>query len=171
MRIDPRTNKVVGKVEAGRLYAFGSFWDVTSDGDVIRINPSTGKVAARVNIQGPPNWQPQISAGFGSLWVASADQHTVMRVDPKANKVIATISGLSPVDSLLAIGVGFGSVWADENAGANGQGLVYRINPSTNKVSATITASQPPGGQYGATQVAFAPAPLGSVMRTAPCLG
>jgi DNA-binding beta-propeller fold protein YncE len=155
VRIDPRKNRVVGKVKAGRLFAFGSLWDVTSDGDVIRIDPGAGEVTARVHIQASPNWQPQISAGFGSIWVASADLHEVVRIDAKTNRVIATITGFSPADSLLAIGVGFGSVWADENAGANGRGLVYRINPSTNKIVKTIRASRQLGGQYGATQVAF----------------
>jgi hypothetical protein len=147
--------KVVGHATAGRLFAFGSLWDVTSGGDVIRVDPSTGKIIARIHVQGAVDWQMQISAGFGSIWVASGDKHEVVRIAPQTNTVSDTISGLSTAYSLLSIGIGFGSVWADQGAGAGGQGLVYRINPSTNAITDTLRASHQGSGQYGATDIAF----------------
>jgi hypothetical protein len=101
------------------------------------------------------DWQPQITVGFGSIWVGSGDAHQVIRVEPKTTRILARIDGISRTYSLLPVGAGFGSIWAQASA-AGYSGILYRIDPSTNRVVASVHLGEPQsGGQYGGTDIAF----------------
>jgi hypothetical protein len=153
--IDPTTNSVTVTLPAGRMFGDGSVWATDASGTLLRIDPTTGRTLASVSVQGTVSWQPQLAAGFGSIWVGSGDNHAVIRVDAKAMRIVATIGGISEADSLLPVGVGFGSVWAQANA-AGGSGILYRIDPGTNTIVASIQLGIPArGGQYGGTDIAF----------------
>jgi hypothetical protein len=160
-RVDPATNKVVGRIAVdtssrdSMAYGFGSLWIATREGRLLRVDPATAKIVADVRVQGAADWSPQIATGLGSVWVASGDEHTVIRVDPETNEVAAPIGGLSSVNSLLTVGVGYGAVWAHANAAAGGRGVLYRIDPATGKVASAVTTSRQAGGRYGGTNIAF----------------
>lgn len=158
-QFDPSSMKVVGHVavpDAGFLAAgFGSLWTVTQGGDVVRVDPNTHAVVARVPVQGPVNWAPIIATSENGIWVASADTHTVLKIDPSTNKIVAR-NTVGTSDSLLTVTAAYGSVWVHENAAAGGRGVLYRLDPATGAVISSLRSSSVAGGQYGGTDIAAA---------------
>ena len=158
-QFDPSSMKVVGHVAvpgAGILASgFGSLWTATQDGDVIRVDPNTHNVVARINVQGPVDWAPIVAAGDDAIWVASADTHTVLKIDPSTNKIVAR-TAVGKSDSLLTITTAYGSVWVHENAADSGRGVLYRLDPTTGALISSLRSSSVLGGQYGGTDIATA---------------
>lgn len=148
-RIDARTDKVVATVVVGTpgpggpqqlAEGLGSIWiGETNTRQVIRLNPTTGAVVAKIAM--PPAALPcgGIVTTDSAVWVSGCfETPTVVRIDPRTNAVVATIrldgfaTGLVVVD---------GAVWAP--VGGDGYGLtsgdgyqreLERINPDTNSV-------------------------------------
>jgi YVTN family beta-propeller protein len=92
-----------------------------------------GKVAAAGSLGASPS---DIAAGDGSLWVTSADEHSVSRVEPDTGDVRQTIP----------VGNGSSAVAADDHGAWAANSLddtVSRIDPRTNTVVQTI----PVGGE------------------------
>jgi len=141
-QIDPKTNKPRGDVATGTqpceglATGFGSLWTVNCpDMTLLRIDPASGKVTARVKLPGTANdGEGLIAVDSHAVWVPTSpfDQLSseLVRVDP-STKVAATIK--LPVDSSGAA-AGFGSVWV---TGAF-TGVVSRVDPTTNTVVATV---------------------------------
>jgi YVTN family beta-propeller protein len=82
-RIDARTSAVTALViephAVGLALAFGSVWAAVIDSaNVERIDPRTGRVAARIHVGGTP---VRLGVGFGSIWV-NDDNGRVLRVRP-----------------------------------------------------------------------------------------
>ena len=72
-----------------------------------------------------------VTVGFGSIWVANADDGTVCRIDPDRREVVRTIGIGAPAVDLA---VGRDALWV-----ANGsEGTVSRIDPDTEAVVDTI---------------------------------
>src|SRR6266566_5689732 len=72
-----------------------------------------------------------VTVGFGSIWVANADDGTVSRIDPDRREVIRTIGIGAPA---IDLSVGPDAVWV-----ANGsEGTVSRIDPNADAVVETI---------------------------------
>jgi DNA-binding SARP family transcriptional activator/DNA-binding beta-propeller fold protein YncE len=119
----------------GIAFYRGSLWVTSSATDrLLRINPATGAVIARIpiaatgrRVAGPYD----VAAGDDAVWVADSLGDAVTRVDPTLNAVTATTRvGRRP--TRLAIGAG--GVWV-LNAG---DGTVARIDPRSNTPVATI---------------------------------
>jgi YVTN family beta-propeller protein len=131
---------------------------VIGSADVVRIDPQTGGIVARIPIAqnatgGPPN-PTAIAVGEGAVWVVSRRlafssirggqdspvlRGTVSRIDPKTNAVVATIRvGADP----FGIAVGEGSVWVANRRGFS----ISRIDPRTNEVVASIPIGNRPQG-------------------------
>lgn len=161
VKIDPATNSITKRIgvdttEADPLaYGFGSLWVASRDGQLLRVDPTTGTTVATIRFQEPADWSPTLAAGAGSVWVASGDRHAVIRIDPATNSVSATVTGVSHTASLLTVGVGEGAVWAHANAAAGGRGILYRIDPAKAKIVGKTVTSHATGGQYGGTDIAF----------------
>lgn len=92
-RIDPKTNKVSATIELGipnasGMLAFGegSLWASVPGFPVMRITPSTDKVAQQFHGAGGG----MIYFGSGSVWIASEKSNTVTRFDPK--RISATLA-------------------------------------------------------------------------------
>jgi hypothetical protein len=154
LSIDPGTNAVTAAGPEG-MPAFNSNWAIDSNGTLLRFDPTTDKQTGSVSVEGTVDWQPQLVAAFGSIWIGVGDTHQVVRVDPTRMTIVARIGGLSTDSSLLTIGSGFGSIWAQANA-AGQSGILYRIDPATNKVVATIPVGDPAHSTgYGGTVIAF----------------
>jgi hypothetical protein len=74
-----------------------------------------------------------LSAGDGSLWLASTLDGQVVRIDPKTGKVLATVA----IPGVQALTEGDGTIWATARTGmANGH--VARIDPTTNQLAGEV---------------------------------
>jgi virginiamycin B lyase len=98
-RIDPRTNKVVAKIEfpsepcSGLAFAFGTLW-VPLCGDpksLARVDPATNKITAALPV-GPADSEGGIAASQDSVWLISDENGTLLRIDPTTNTVRAKIA-------------------------------------------------------------------------------
>jgi YVTN family beta-propeller protein len=96
-------------------------------------SPAGGSIVARIPVQTPRD----VTAGFGSIWVANGPEDTVTRLDPATNDVEAIVPVPDPASVLAA---GSGAIWLTSLPG----NTVTRIDPSTN--AATGTTSLAPSG-------------------------
>ena len=95
---------------------------------VVCIDPERGAIAGHAQVGRRP---VALAVGYGSVWVANADDGTVSRLDPETLEVVRTIGIGAPV---IGLAVGPDAVWA-----ANGSdGTVSRIDPSSDAVIETI---------------------------------
>ncbi len=129
VRIDPRTNTVVGHVPApsgasALRGGYGSIW-VTGSAGVTRLDAATGKVVARIPTPFPVGF---LAVGEGGVWALSSDGK-VARINPANNHLGAQILvDQVPLDG-GDIAIGGGSVWARVSGS-----LVAQIDPHTNTV-------------------------------------
>jgi ABC-type transport system substrate-binding protein/class 3 adenylate cyclase/streptogramin lyase len=121
------------------LAADGSVW-VHGDGETLRIDPTTGRVRAR--IKDPPFFNLAAFAyGDGSIWSNGSPDGGVMRIDPASDTVAIT----GRVSATGNVAAGGGYAWtADEIKGA-----VYKVDRLGH-----VVASYPTG--EGAKAVSFA---------------
>jgi YVTN family beta-propeller protein len=82
-RMDVRTKTLTARVSephaVGVALAFGSVWTAVIDSaDLDRIDPSTGRLIARLHVGGTP---VRLGVGFGSIWV-NDDSGRVLRIQP-----------------------------------------------------------------------------------------
>jgi Tol biopolymer transport system component len=133
------------------LFAEGSIWvaapanDGTGGGELVRINPATNDVVARIQVAAVPTWEVAgggIASGEGSIWLTGAGElpgggfgAILQRVDPASNEVVATIELDGEVGYDVAVGKA--AVWV-LLAGRDGNTRVSRIDPSSNQVVTTV---------------------------------
>jgi YVTN family beta-propeller protein len=138
LRIDPRTMRVVSRIDVGIEPATlsvgeGAVWAGGSRNVVKRINPRTNKVDREWEVQQGPL---AIATSAGAVWVTAAGEDVVARIDT----VTETMRTVQVGDFPTAVAAGQGSVWV-ANAG---DGTVYRIDPETREVVATIQLGASP---------------------------
>lgn len=88
----------------------GSAWVVTYDferssGRVVHLDASTGRVIARIPIDGPAY---NIAAGGGSVWVAANDaggRPALIRIDGRSDRITGTVPGVTGPIAVDASGV------------------------------------------------------------------
>jgi branched-chain amino acid transport system substrate-binding protein len=117
----------------------GAVWAINPDRTVSRIDPTTGRVVARVRVFATH----AIAAAHEGVWVIGRGP-TVTRIDPRSNRAGQTIR--LEATGLAGLALGGGSVWATDPA----DGLVWRIEPGRDPVSRSIDVG------VGATSIAFA---------------
>jgi YVTN family beta-propeller protein len=125
----------VGVWTYGLAAGGGSVWagSLTS-GDVLRIDPASGKVVARVKA-GARIFN--LASAPGAVWAVGNVSDTVVRIDTRTGKVTKTVQvGLQPYD----VEWGYGSVWVS-NAG---DGTVWRI--TNGRVVKKIEVGAEPNG-------------------------
>jgi hypothetical protein len=160
-RIDQATGAkrvftINGAAGTGIAYDAGAVWLLTANpSSVIKIDPASGKVLARVALRPP---QPPkhgivdtwwMAAGGGSLWVAIANYDQAARVDEATAKVKAYVP--VPVQIPFGAAVYKGSAWIA------GESKVVRIDPASNQVAGVVTLSS---SRAVFTQVAAGPSAL-----------
>jgi streptogramin lyase len=143
---EPTTPKVIHtfKVASGLTsitQGFGAVWATDlSSGNVLRIDPKTRKVVARIPVVGGVGGiSPDIlvAAGRGTVWVLAGDLQNggvegpvrLMRIDPRRNRVVAGIPLTKPSGGTFSpqgVHVGDGVVWVIGTAGA------LQIDPASN---------------------------------------
>ncbi len=127
--------------------ADGSVWvsgrlETAGQGDLVRLDPTTGEVLARIPMQGLPSWEVgggEMTAGLGSIWVLGNDQRgtIVQRVDPASNRLVDIIPILPDTNDA--------DVWVDETGiwvlmfSRHDPGLqVVVVDPSSYEIGQTI---------------------------------
>jgi streptogramin lyase len=77
--------------------AFGSVWSLRGNGDVVRIDPESGKVDD--TIANPFGFEPPLCQGIGAsedaIWACPAHGRPpgdIIRIDPESNEVVSTLS-------------------------------------------------------------------------------
>jgi virginiamycin B lyase len=150
LRIDPQANRVVasiplGEATQGSAASVGivatsdavwvaNRWGTTQtpDGSVVRIDPQSNRIVARVSLGASPEdgGPTGITAGSGAIWVGVPSTNSVFRIDPASDSVVAEVPKLKCAGGQLAADEP--SVWvADCTA-------VHRIDTATNAIARTI---------------------------------
>jgi DNA-binding beta-propeller fold protein YncE len=139
-RIDPETNRVVGKrtplpADAWDLtVGAGSVWVTQFDGRLVRVNARTGRITARIDAR-PLYFGSAIAFGDGFVFTGNDDERnrrgaTVAKIDPAGNRVVGKVAVARP-SSPQSIGFGLGAVWVADHAG-----WLVKVDPKTFKVVA-----------------------------------
>jgi DNA-binding SARP family transcriptional activator/ABC-type branched-subunit amino acid transport system substrate-binding protein/DNA-binding beta-propeller fold protein YncE len=147
-RIDPRTNRLVARIDgvSAESVAAGAegVWVVDASADppgVARIDPRTNRVARRVDIRAES--LTAVAVGAGSVWVADPLGGSVWRVNPVPEPVLRQI----PLElGVRGIAVGAGRVWVTNDVA----GTVHAIDPQTNRARALARLAAPQNVAVGA---------------------
>ena len=125
---------VAGTLGHSGTAAFGSVW--VSDrarGDVLRIDPSTRRVTARVHVGGV---EAVLAAGHGSIWAmvqtSTAGTGPFVRIDPRTNRIVARITV-----RLAEYPYGW-YVLAGRRLWVVGQTAAVGVDPARNRIVAAI---------------------------------
>jgi hypothetical protein len=110
--------------------AFGSIWSIRGNGDVVRVDPETGRVDA--TIANPFDYEPPLCQGIGAsedaIWACPAHGRpagTVVRIDPETNKVVSTLSTRkTPAQGRLVTSAG--KLWLIDGSGKRLTGVGLR---------------------------------------------
>jgi streptogramin lyase len=138
-RIDPASNRstlvpvarcCTGELAAGQ----GALWVANhEDGTLVRVDPATGRVAARIPLPETAGQRPhRVAVGEGAVWVTSASPrrdtaNLLWRVDPSSNQVTGTLD-LGPTSAggiPNSVAAGNGAVWI----GGATKGTSTRLEP------------------------------------------
>ena len=167
-RIDPRTNKRVGRVKgikATQIAAGNAGVWVIESGEttaVAKIDPRTDTITRRIEVAAQA--LTSLAVGARDVWAADPFGGVVWRIDPGPNHQ-RTI----PLDfGVTWVAVGASAVWATNELA----GLVYRIDPSTNNSHVVSRTSAPAavavGGGTAWVSVA-GPPPVGTALPDSVC--
>ena len=111
---------------SGMVMAAGSLWVSLGVDGIVRIDPATNEIVARVQPGGV-----SLAAGFGSIWAVDIFADVLLRIDPGTNRITDRI----PVGGLpTGIAIGHGSVWVANQLDST----VSRVSPETGRTVATI---------------------------------
>jgi streptogramin lyase len=140
------TGKVLSRIDAccqprGVAAGADAVWFTTNKGTVLRVDPTTDRVAATIPVGTRPG---VITTDHDAVWVTEADAHQVVRIDPVSNAVIARIALGTAQECPSWLAADATSVWVVLHT----QG-VARIDAATNTV-----AAQTPSFQANACQPA-----------------
>lgn len=118
----------VGGQPCGVLATATDVWVTDAEqARLVRLDRRRPRVVASTPLDATPC---ELTAGFGSLWVAT-QSGVLDRVDPATGRVVARITvGATSYEPLVA----FGSVWVSNR----GSDTVSRVDPRTNRVTATV---------------------------------
>jgi DNA-binding beta-propeller fold protein YncE len=123
-RIDPETSRLRRQSTAAwgpMAYGFGSLW--IAGRSLERISAVTMRHVSTVK---GVEFNPDVAAGLGSVWLADDTRHEIVRVDP-ARGVVARRYELGGAP--FGVAVGAGAAWA-----ASDDGTVARIDPLGERV-------------------------------------
>jgi virginiamycin B lyase len=143
-RIDPRTNKLVAKIEfpakpcSGLTFAFGSLW-VPLCGKptaLARVDSATNEIIATLPV-GPIDSEGGITASDDSIWIVSDENGTLLRIDPASNTVRQKIA--VPPGSFNPLYSG-GTVWITGNK----SGVLTPVNAKTGAVLPSVNVGPQP---------------------------
>jgi hypothetical protein len=123
--------QVVATIELGgapssMVMAAGALWVSLGVDGIVRIDPATNQIVARIRPGGV-----SLASGFGSIWAVDIFADVLLRIDPETNRISARI----PVGGLpTGIAIGHGSVWVANQLDST----VSRVSPETGRTVARI---------------------------------
>jgi hypothetical protein len=122
----------------------GGVWVATraedNSGDVIRLDPTTGEIVARIPVSSLPGWEfggAGITTGLGSVWVLGDDESGLVlhQIDPVSNELRKSITvGPGSASDVWVDGSG---IWVLASSGTHLYAL-YHLDPSTLEVMERI---------------------------------
>jgi hypothetical protein len=164
-RIDPDSERLVATIRVPRpagvppdsaqpsavAMGEGAVWVAVSwtalEGEVIRIDPSTNTIAARIPTGG---YVGDVRVAAGSVWVLSHREYTdetkvrgasLLRIDPARNSVVATpirdeltFLGGAQIEIPPVMAAGEDAVWITSPSAAKPT-LAFRVDTETNEVA------------------------------------
>jgi YVTN family beta-propeller protein len=131
-RIDTSTKRVIAEIPLAGAETVasgdGAIWVTdTSEDQVVRIDPATNLITAKIDTDVPSFGGLAVTDGSG--WVANLRDSSVSRFDPASNRVTSRIKvGNRGADAVQGIAVGRGAVWVASYETGEGNGTVTRIN-------------------------------------------
>jgi glutamine cyclotransferase len=139
-RLDPKTGRVHATRTvvnaAGFVGAAGSLWGSSND-QIIRLDPNSGKTTARLAADGLP-----LAFADGSIWALENDtvnnQAHILRIDPATGAVAATV--VLPYLASVVAAAPNGTIWVAENSGtvrSSGRSTQRRTRSPDRSTSAT----------------------------------
>ena len=118
--------------------AFGSVWSLRGNGDVIRIDPESGRVDA--TIANPYGFKPPLCQGIGAsedaIWACPAHGRppgTVVGIDPETNEVTSTLATRKIADQGRLISSA-GKLWLLTGSGEQLTGIDLRTEEPASKL-------------------------------------
>jgi streptogramin lyase len=127
----------------------GAAWVVRDGRRVLRIDPATATVVARIGAGDDigSDRPCDIAVGAGAVWVTT-QSGAVARINPATNRVARLI----PVEDAACVAVGSGGVWVTSPT----RSVVTRLDPLTNETVSEIFVPSPSGitTGFGAVWVA-----------------
>jgi hypothetical protein len=138
-RVDLVTTEAVNALSHDYLFrvaaGHGAVWITTGgDGHVLRVDPASAKVTARIDVRAGPVTDLAISND--AVWVSATSD--VVRLDPKTNEIVARFQNKAGFGD---IGSGGAGLWVI--AGANAEGEVWQIDPGSNTVEQRVPLANP----------------------------
>jgi DNA-binding SARP family transcriptional activator/DNA-binding beta-propeller fold protein YncE len=81
-----------GDAALGVAVGAGAVWVVSRDGDVVRVDPDSRRVVARIPARDHSEELLDVSAGSHFVWVTNRAGSSVWKIDPRTNRVVRTIA-------------------------------------------------------------------------------
>ena len=123
----------IGGQPQDAVLAGGSLWVSDYSGRVIRVDPASGRVTARIDVDGHPEG---IAAGADAVWVASPDAYEdgrgslLSRIDPRTGDA----ERIRVHGYVMALALGAGGVWLLDWHNPR----LQRIDPASHGRTATV---------------------------------
>jgi DNA-binding SARP family transcriptional activator/ABC-type transport system substrate-binding protein/streptogramin lyase len=150
-------------------FGAGSLWSLSSDGELVRLDPKTGGVIATIGLGVEPSG---IAFGAGSLWVTGRHSPILFRIDPSVNEIVDRFR--LPMKGVITdltgdVAIGAGSVWVGHGA-YNPGAWVERLDPDTGRVQRrfSILAGDVDHLAFGAGALWVASTPSGELRKIDP---
>jgi DNA-binding beta-propeller fold protein YncE len=134
LRIDPRTNRVIGEPiplphDAWDLaVGAGSVWVTQFDGRILRIDARTRRI--RPISARPLYFGSVVAFGGGFVWTGNDDERndggSIARIDPAENRIVGTPLVPARPSSPQSISFSGGALWVADHAG-----WLVKIDPAT----------------------------------------
>jgi streptogramin lyase len=125
----PQVSRLEGFHASGLVAADGSLWVTQYDiGALLRIDLQTGKVRARIDVEGSPGG---VIAAAGAVWVHDWERGRLLKVHARTNRVSKTLTvGTSNSDIAFAAD----AVWTIDE-----RGMLLRVDPDTAAVTRRVS--------------------------------
>jgi virginiamycin B lyase len=126
----------------------GALW-VAGSGQVIRIDPATNSVAARIPVVAGGAGPAGMAVGAGAVWVPLAVPGALWGIDPATDKVSSKISLGGPLSGSISVSAAGDTVWVaccgESGTGASTSGgRLLRVDPRRKRVVADIALNASP---------------------------
>ncbi len=133
------TTSVGGPICLAMDEAFEAVWVGVCgpEAAVVRLDPATGAVIARISIAGGLMPEGSLGAGEGAVWAISEDPVRLLRIDPATNVVSASFTLGAGAAGVRA---GEGGVWVT----LADVGKVAHIDPATGEILEAIAVGNTP---------------------------